>query len=262
MSLCDSLQVIGHCGLRTKIEERKRSRWENMILMLKPFIFFLGVQIWYLETDVKAKLAFIFRYAGKDKLFHDLNSASYITKIRRKQCRWDPSSCFNCGLWCVSSQWRLGKRHPGLQALFLSNCSSTISDQDVCRSEDHLIIVRLQPRVIVLLSWFDGCIALALPWTHSTQARLLLPLPGRAGHRPEHIADRLLPFLSCQVTVLKQCQTIATEDEILSIQEPDRVGKHWCERLHKVSLHLYFCPGQPRILFTSTSNNCFCLCPG
>jgi len=82
MSLCDSLQVIGHCGLRTKIEERKRSR-----------------------------------YAGKDKLFHDLNSASYITKIRRKQC----------------SQWRLGKRHPGLQALFLSNCSSTISDQDVCR---------------------------------------------------------------------------------------------------------------------------------
>ena len=99
MSLCDSLQVIGHCGLRTKIEERKRSRWENVILMLKPFIFFLGVQIWYLETDVKAKLAFIFRYAGKDKLFYDLNSASYITKIRRKQCRWDPSSCFQ--LWTV-----------------------------------------------------------------------------------------------------------------------------------------------------------------
>jgi len=82
MSLCDSLQVIGHSGLRTKIKERKKSR-----------------------------------YAGKDKLFHDLNSAAYITKIRRKQC----------------SQWRLGKRHPGLQVLFLSNCSPTISDQDVCR---------------------------------------------------------------------------------------------------------------------------------
>ena len=67
-------------------------------------------------------------------------------------------SIVDCGL--SSSQWRLGKRHPGLQALFLSNCSSTISDQDVCRSEDHLIIVRLQPRVIVLLFWFDGCIAL------------------------------------------------------------------------------------------------------
>ena len=112
-------------------------------------------------------------------------------------------SIVDCGL--SSSQWRLGKRHPGLQALFLSNCSSTISDQDVCRSEDHLIIVRLQPRVIALMSLFDGCIALALPWTHSTQARLLLPLPGRAGHRPEHVADRLLPFLSCQVTLLNHC---------------------------------------------------------
>ena len=27
------------------------------------------------------------RYAGKDKLFHDLHQAAYITKIRRKQCR-------------------------------------------------------------------------------------------------------------------------------------------------------------------------------
>jgi len=82
MSLCDSLQIIGHSGLRTKTKERKRSR-----------------------------------YAGKDKLFHDLHQAAYITKIRRKQC----------------SQWRLGKRHPGLQALFLSDCSPSISDQDVCR---------------------------------------------------------------------------------------------------------------------------------
>lgn len=45
MSLCDSLQVIGHSGLRTKIEERKRSRWENMILILKPFIFFFDFQV-------------------------------------------------------------------------------------------------------------------------------------------------------------------------------------------------------------------------
>jgi len=82
MSLCDSLQIIGHSGLRTKIKERKKSR-----------------------------------YAGKDKLYHDLNSAAYIAKIRRKQC----------------SLWRLGKRHPGLQALFLSDCSPSISDQDVCR---------------------------------------------------------------------------------------------------------------------------------
>ena len=29
------------------------------------------------------------RYAGKDKLFHDLHQAAYITKIRRKQCRWE-----------------------------------------------------------------------------------------------------------------------------------------------------------------------------
>merc|ERR1712018_68117 len=82
MSLCDSLQVIGHSGLRTKINERKRSR-----------------------------------YAGKEKLFHDLNSAAFIAKIRRKQC----------------SQWRLSKRHPGLQALFVTNCAPTISDQDICR---------------------------------------------------------------------------------------------------------------------------------
>merc|ERR1711936_719052 len=33
----------------------------------------------------------------------------------------------------MGSLWRLGKRHPGLQALFLSDCSPSISDQDVCR---------------------------------------------------------------------------------------------------------------------------------
>ena len=57
------------------------------------------MKIWYLGTDVKAKLALIFRYAGKDKLYHDLNSASYINKIRRKQCRWDTSS----SIWILAS---------------------------------------------------------------------------------------------------------------------------------------------------------------
>ena len=32
MSLCDSLQVIGHSGLRTKIKERKKSRCKNASL--------------------------------------------------------------------------------------------------------------------------------------------------------------------------------------------------------------------------------------
>ena len=29
MSLCDSLQIIGHSGLRTKTKERKKSRYHN-----------------------------------------------------------------------------------------------------------------------------------------------------------------------------------------------------------------------------------------
>jgi len=82
MNPCDSLQLIGHSGLRTKTKERKKSR-----------------------------------YVGKDKLYRDLNSAAFIAKIRRKQCR----------------EWRLGKDHPGLQALALSDCSPSISDADVCR---------------------------------------------------------------------------------------------------------------------------------
>ena len=32
MSLCDSLQIIGHSGLRTKTKERKRSRYKNLKL--------------------------------------------------------------------------------------------------------------------------------------------------------------------------------------------------------------------------------------
>ena len=41
--------------------------------------------------------------------------------------------CLNSNFICFCSLWRLGKRHPGLQALFLSDCSPSISDQDVCR---------------------------------------------------------------------------------------------------------------------------------
>ena len=35
MSLCDSLQIIGHSGLRTKTKERKRSRYKNLKLKFK-----------------------------------------------------------------------------------------------------------------------------------------------------------------------------------------------------------------------------------
>ena len=31
----------------------------------------------------------MFRYVGKDKLYRDLNSAAFIAKIRRKQCRFE-----------------------------------------------------------------------------------------------------------------------------------------------------------------------------
>ena len=106
--------------------------------MLKPFIFFLGVQIWYLETDVKAKLAFIFRYAGKDKLFYDLNSASYITKIRRKQCRWDPSSCFQ--LWTVVCPPASGDWASAILACKLSSSPTAVPQSRIKMSAGRRII--------------------------------------------------------------------------------------------------------------------------
>ena len=174
------------------------------------------------------------RYAGKDKLFHDLHQAAYITKIRRKQCRWETSMLYFwfeyansilasnwalihcCPIQSIhfiyfhpfspiptGSQWRLGKRHPGLQALFLSDCSPSISDQDVCRLWNyHCHRCGCRCDVILLQHFFVGCIALALLWTLSMQAGILLPLPGGAGHRPEPVADWLLPVLSCQVNLL------------------------------------------------------------
>ena len=246
MSLCDSLQVIGHCGLRTKIEERKRSRWENMILMLKPFIFFLGVQIWYLETDVKASYM-----AGY--------TASYITKIRRKQCRWDPSSCFNCGLWSVlqpvatgqAPSWPASSLPLQLQFHNLgSRCLQVGGSSDHCpiATQGHRLDVfvwRLHCSCSALNPFYSGSPPPSPAWSSWASART------RCWQTP--------PFPQLPGNTLKSLRLRMKYSQFRNLTELASIDVNGCTKW----VHIFTSvPANPGSLFTSTSNNCFCLCPG
>ena len=78
----------------------------------------------------------------------------------------------------------------------LSSSPTAVQAYPIKMSAGRRIIIVV---VVLVMSFFDGFIALALLRTHSMQAGVLLPLPGRAGHRPELVADRLLPVFSRQV---------------------------------------------------------------
>ena len=123
----------------------------------------------------------------------------------------------------TGSQWRLGKRHPGLQLIFSPLLPSSIQLINFCQLSasggwrNNILAYKLSSSLIVVppsrikmsAGWgffFSTSLMDALLWTHSMQAGILLPLPGWAGYRPELVAHRLLPLLSCQVKLAQRSE--------------------------------------------------------